>query len=272
MGKPHIEFKEFHTRGSGIFFNIEEVIFSDRSDYQDILLFRNSFWGKVFILDGLVMGTERDEFFYHESLVHPPMLLSRDIDRVLIVGGGDGGTLREVLKYDVKSITVAEIDHKVLKMAYEHLNMEEYFENEKVVVRVEDGFKVVNEGETYDVIIVDSTDPVGPAEVLFGEDFIKSLSRAARFVVNMQMGNPLFYSRQIKETYSIAREYFEHVKIYASFTPTYPGGFWTYLLAGRGDLKPQRNIPRGNKFLLSQNILKALFSFEEFVKQFCEIK
>lgn len=273
MGKPELEFKEYHTTGSGIFFSIDRVLKHVKSEYQDILLFENEFWGKVFVLDGLVMSTEKDEYFYHEALAHPPMVMSKDINEVLIVGGGDGGTLREVLKYDIKRVTIAEIDVEVLRLAKDFLNMEELFADEKVFIRVEDGIKVVKEGKKYDVIIVDSTDPVGPAKVLFSKGFIEGLRESLKEggFLSMQMGNPLFYKDQITQTYNIARQNFKNVKLYASFTPTYPGGFWVFLLAGNGKISLKRMLPRENKFLVSENILQALLKFEDFIKRFCEI-
>ncbi|MEO0138876.1 MAG: polyamine aminopropyltransferase [candidate division WOR-3 bacterium] len=273
MGKPKLEFKEYHTATSGIFFSIDRVLRHTKSDYQDILLFENEFWGKVFVLDGLVMSTDRDEFFYHEALTHPPMVISGDINEVLIVGGGDGGTLREVLKYGVKKVIIAEIDVEVLRLAKDFLNMEGTFADERVFIRVEDGFKVVKEGNKYDVILVDSTDPVGPAEVLFSREFIEGLRESLNEwgFLSMQLGNPLFYKDQITQTYNIVRQNFKNVKLYASFTPTYPGGFWVFLLAGDGEVSLKRSLPKDNRFLVSGDVLQALLKFEDFIKRFCEI-
>lgn len=273
MDKPRLTFKEFHTPSSGLFFEVEDILVSKESEYQNLLLFKNGFWGKVFVLDGLVMSTEKDEFFYHESLVHPPMVLSESIKNILLIGGGDGGSLREILKYDVDRVLVAEIDKEVVRLAYEYLGMEKYFEDDKVSVRIEDGLKVVKEGGQWDVIIVDSTDPVGPAKVLFGEDFIKAIHDCIDLggVACMQVGNPLFYSTQIKEVYDLASRYFSYVRLYAGFTPTYPGGFWTYILMSKGVRDIRRKLPENNRFLVSEDVLKGLFLFEDFIKSYCEI-
>jgi Spermidine synthase len=273
MGKSRVTFKEYHTESSGIFFEVDRILSHFKSEYQDILLFESEFWGKVFVLDGLVMTTEKDAFFYHESLAHPPMVFSEGVDEVLIIGGGDGGVLCEVLKYQINRVFLVDIDAGVIKLAKDFFNMEEIFADERVFVRVEDGFKVVKEGKRYDVILVDSTDPVGPAKVLFEREFFDGLRNSLKEggFISVQVGNPLFYSNQIYETYKIAKEIFPTVKIYSSFTPTYPGGFWTFFLLGFEEPKKRRDLPKGNRFLVSERILNSILGFEDFVKTFCKI-
>jgi len=273
MGKPRMTFKEYHTEFSGIFFEVDKVLRHIRSEYQDILLFENGFWGKVFVLDGLVMTTDKDSFFYHEALVHPPMVFSKSINEVLIIGGGDGGVLGEVLKYPINRVFLVDIDEEVIRLAKDFFNMGEIFSDERVFVRVEDGFKVVKEGEKYDVILVDSTDPVGPAKALFEAEFFEGLRNSLKDggFISMQVGNPIFYLEQISETYSIAKKYFPTVKIYSSFTPTYPGGFWVFFLLGFGEPRKMRELPEGNNLLVSETVLNSLLGFEEFVKTFCKI-
>ncbi len=273
MGKPRMSFREYHTSSSGIFFEVDRVLRHVKSEYQDILLFENEFWGKVFVLDGLVMTTQKDAFFYHESLAHIPMVFSERVDEVLIIGGGDGGVLREVLRYPIKRVFLVDIDSEVIRLAKDFLDMEETFADERVFVRIEDGIKVVKEGKKYDVILVDSTDPVGPAKTLFERGFFEGLRDSLKEggFISMQVGNPIFYSKQISETYKIAEEIFPTVRIYSSFTPTYPGGFWTFFLLGFQEPRKRRDLPKGNEFLVSDAVLSSLLGFEDFIKSFCKI-
>ena len=261
MERPKLEFKEEHAAGSGLYFRVDEVLYRGRSDLQDIFVFRNEFWGVVFVLDGLVMMTERDEYFYHEALVHPPMLVAPKGERVLIVGGGDGGSVREILKYGPREITVAEIDAGVIEVARKYLPTGRYLEHPKVRVEITDGARKVKEDRGWDVVIVDSTDPVGPAKVLFSEGFLRDLHEALadEGVVGMQVGSPMLYSEQIAETRAILEGLFPYVRFYVSFTPTYPSGMWGFLLASKVPIEIRREVPPGNRFLTDEGKVRALF-------------
>ena len=265
MEKPKLEFKEEHAAGSGLYFRVDEVLYSGRSPYQDILIFRNEFWGVVFVLDGLVMMTERDEHFYHEALVHPAMLTAERTEEVLLIGGGDGGSVREILRYSPRRITVAEIDGEVVEVARRYLPTGRYLEHPSVRVEITDGARKVKEGKVWDVIIVDSTDPVGPAKVLFSEEFLRDVasSLSGGGVVAMQVGSPTFYAEQIEETARILRGLFPYVHFYVSFTPTYPSGMWGFLLAGRVPLMPKRDVPKGCRFVKGPETVEALFRLGE---------
>ncbi len=261
MERPGLEFREEHAEGSGLYFRIDEVLYTGRSDFQDILVFRNDFWGVVFVLDGLVMMTERDEHFYHEALVHPVMAVAPKTDGVLLVGGGDGGSVREILKYGPTSVTVAEIDGEVVNVARRYLPTGRYLNSPNVKVEITDGAKKVKESGKWDVIIVDSTDPVGPAKVLFSEEFLTDVRDALgdEGVVGMQVGSPMFYAHQIDETRKVLEKLFPYVRFYVSFTPTYPSGMWGFLMAGKVPLEVRRTIPPGNRFLKNEGKVRALF-------------
>ncbi len=260
MEKPKLEFREEHAAGSGLYFRIDELLYSGRSPYQDILIFRNDFWGVVFVLDGLVMMTERDEHFYHEALVHPAMLTAERVGEVLLIGGGDGGSVREILRHSPERVTVAEIDGEVVEAAKRYLPTGRYLKDPKVKVEITDGARKVKEGRVWDVIIVDSTDPVGPAKVLFSGEFLRDVaaSLSEGGVMAMQVGSPTFYAEQIAETGRILRGLLPYVRFYVSFTPTYPSGMWGFFLAGRTPLKPKREVPAGCRFIKSEETVEAL--------------
>ncbi|NPA79503.1 MAG: polyamine aminopropyltransferase [Thermotogae bacterium] len=262
MERPKLEFKEEHAAGSGLYIRVDEVLYTGRSDYQDIFIFRNEFWGTVFVLDGLVMMTERDEYFYHEALVHPPMVFAERTDRVLLIGGGDGGSVREILKYSPREVEVAEIDAKVVEVARRFLPTGKYLDAPNVKVDITDGARKVKVSRGYDVIVVDSTDPVGPAKVLFTREFLGDVREALSDggVVGMQVGSPMFYGEQVRETYAVLGELFEDVRFYVSFTPTYPSGMWGFLLASKGELKFRREVKGDNRLLHTEDDIRALLS------------
>ena len=157
---------------------IDRVLHQEKTDHQDLLLFENPLFGRVLALDGIVQTTERDEFFYHEMLVHVPVLAHGAVERALIVGGGDGGALEELLKHPgLRTATLVEIDESVIDFSKTHLKAicGQAFEDPRLELVIADGLAWVAEEKgkraPFDLILVDSTDPVGPGEVLFTESF-----------------------------------------------------------------------------------------------------
>ena len=157
---------------------VERVLHQAKTDHQDLLLFENPLFGRVLSLDGIVQTTERDEFFYHEMLVHVPVLAHGAVERALIVGGGDGGALEELLKHPgLRAATLVEIDQSVIDFSKAHLTAicGQAFDDPRLELVIADGLAWVAEQkgqrEPFDLILIDSTDPVGPGEVLFTESF-----------------------------------------------------------------------------------------------------
>ncbi len=153
---------------------VRKVLVSNKSQYQKISILDTYQFGKVLVLDGVVQTTERDEFIYHEILTHLPMLSHPQPDRVLIIGGGDGGILREVLKYPVKEVFLVEIDKKVIELSKTYLSAicRNSFNDRRANIIIDDGVNFVKERKRkFDVVIVDSSDPIGPAKVLFSSKF-----------------------------------------------------------------------------------------------------
>ena len=195
--------------------------------------------GKVLFLDGLVQTTEKDEFFYHEMLVHPPMMTHPEPRKVLVIGGGDGGCVREILKHrTVESVDVVEIDELVVEASLKYLpTISSKMKDKRVKIIYEDGIKYVRKGEKkYDVVIIDSTDPVGCARGLFEkpfyEDLFKSLTEYG--VMCEQTGSPFFSPKFFKEVQkNIKSSGFKFVMPYIYPIPSYPGGLWSFTLASK---------------------------------------
>ena len=173
----------FHPAGQAMTLKVEEILHTEKSLYQDVLVFRSSTYGNVLILDGVIQCTERDEFSYQEMITHLPMASHPNPEHVLVIGGGDGGVIREVLKHStVKHVTLCDIDEAVVRVSKEYLpHMSSIFKDPRVTVFIGDGFKFLPEHENeYDVIITDSSDPVGPAAALFEAPYFTLLKKALK--------------------------------------------------------------------------------------------
>jgi spermidine synthase len=168
-------YTKWYDKGYAQRFRIDRVLFEDKSEHQDVLVFENAMYGRVLAIDGIIQTTERDEFAYHEMMVHVPILAHGNASKVLIIGGGDGGIMREALRHpNVSLCHMVDIDDMVVEISKKYLPTlsDGVFENPRGKVVIDDGCKFVKETtEKYDVVIVDSTDPLGPGAVLFTEEF-----------------------------------------------------------------------------------------------------
>jgi spermidine synthase len=213
---------------------VERVVHRERSAFQDILVFDSVDFGRVLVLDGVLQTTERDEFVYHEMMAHVPLLAHGRAREVLIVGGGDGGVLEEVLKHPgVERAVMVELDPRVVEVSRSFLPSigGGAFDDPRSEIRFEDGAAFVAAGERrFDVIIVDSTDPVGPSEELFHEAFYAACKRCLRpggVLVN-QSGNAWGEERTLWRTVHGLRRHFAAVDFYGSAPPTYFSGLFTH--------------------------------------------
>jgi spermidine synthase len=205
-----------------------------RSGFQDILVFESETHGRVMLLDGVVQITEADEFVYQEMIAHVPLLAHGDARRVLIIGAGDGGVLRRVLQHRaVERAVMVEIDGEVIRLAREHLPAigGDAWDDPRAQVIVGDGIDHVQQAPdaSYDVVIVDSTDPIGVGEVLFTDAFYAHCARllTPRGVVVNQCGVPFMQAEELRETSLRRRRAFADVAAYVAAVPTYVGGFMT---------------------------------------------
>lgn len=213
-------------------FEVSRELVRERTDFQDLVIFDNPLFGRVLALDGVIQTTERDEHAYHEMLAHVPMFAHGRARRVLIVGGGDGGVLREVLRHPVDKVTMVEIDRLVVERCREFLPglNAGAFDDPRAEVLIDDGIRYAADSrEAFDVIIVDSTDPIGPGEVLFTEAFYIDCKRllGSTGVLVTQCGVPVVQGREVTDTAARLRPHFADVGFFLTAVPTYVGGFMT---------------------------------------------
>lgn len=225
--------EELHTRwydrGYAQGFTVTKELFRQRTEFQDMVIFETPSFGRVLALDGIVQTTEKDEFVYHEMMAHVPIVAHGNAKNVLIIGGGDGGVLREVLRHkDVRAVMV-EIDRTVVDLCTEHMPSlsDGAFSNPRGELVIADGLKYVAEtARTFDAIIVDSTDPIGPGEVLFTETFYGDCKRALTpgGILITQSGVPYFQREEMIASAKRLRPHFKDVGFYVISSPTYAGG------------------------------------------------
>jgi spermidine synthase len=209
----------------------ERVLYDSRTDLQRIVLFENSVFGRVMTLDDVVQTTEGDEFIYHEMLTHVPILAHGAAHEVLIIGGGDGGMLEEALKHrTVVRVTMVEIDRGVVDLSREYLPKicGQAFDDPRTDLVIADGVDYVGTCDRkFDVIIVDSTDPIGPAEVLFSDRFYRRCKNCLTpgGILVTQNGVPFMQGGELRGTVRLLRPLFADVGCYLAAVPTYVGGF-----------------------------------------------
>lgn len=217
------------AHGTRLSIKIRDVLCHYRSPFQEIAIFETENLGRMLVLDDITMLTEFDEFAYHEMIVHVPMMVHPVPSHILVIGGGDGGTVRELLKHPgISRIHVCEIDMEVIKACRQYLpSIASGFDDPRVEVFSEDGSRFVKEhpGE-YDVIIVDSTDPVGPGQVLFQREFYEDMKKALKKggIAITQCESMYFHQEIIGGVYSFARGIFPNIAYYYTLVPTYPSG------------------------------------------------
>jgi len=218
-------------------FLVDEVLYRNRTGHQDLLIFRNAEFGRVMALDGVVQTTEGDEFVYHEMLAHVPIVAHGRARRVLIIGGGDGGMLREALRHrSVEHVTQVEIDAEVIETCRKYLpnHSAGAFDDPRAEIVIEDGLRFVNESDgEFDVIISDSTDPVGPGEALYTSDFYAACRErlSPGGVLVAQNGNIFSQLDEIRTTASRLAPLFTDAAFYIAAIPTYIGGAMAFAWA-----------------------------------------
>lgn len=214
---------------------VTKHIHTEQSSFQQIDVFENEEMGRFLIIDGIVMLTSKDEFIYHDMIVHVPLATNPAIRKVLVIGGGDGGTVRELTRYpSIEKIDMVEIDEAVVRACQTYLPLTaSKLTDPRVTLLFEDGAKYVeNTKESYDLIIVDSTDPIGPGEGLFSQKFYNDCYKALSedgILVN-QCESP-FYEKNAKEmrrAITKLKKLFPIMRVYQYNMPTYPSGHWLF--------------------------------------------
>lgn len=245
-----IEQRYFETlhAGYGQYYDIEQILFEQKTEQWHLIIFQNPQFGRVMALDGIIQTTERDEFIYHEMMTHVPLLAHGQAKRVLIIGGGDGGMLREVVKHSaVEQITMVEIDHAVVDMCKTYLPQHSAgaYDDPRVNLVIDDGAHFVAQTcQKFDVIISDCTDPVGPGEVLFSSDFYANCKRCLTpdgiFVA--QNGVAFMQIDEVTTTQSRLSRDFEVTTFYCAAVPTYIGGVMTFAWGSDSQVAHQQDL------------------------------
>src|SRR5574344_263459 len=227
-------YKEITPAGFGIAIKQKEVLFSEQSEFQKVeIIDSESTLGKFLTLDGLMMCTEGDEFYYHEMISHIPMMTHPAPKSVLVIGGGDGGTVREVLKHNtVEKVVLCEIDGMVIDACKKYLpTISCELDNPKVEIKVEEASEVIrNKKNEYDIILIESTDPMGPGEGLFTEEFYTNVKNSLKKggILAAQSESPVVNTEEIQKMYKLLKKVFPISPTYTSNIPTYPGGYWAW--------------------------------------------
>lgn len=241
-------FTEEHTKNVRFSIKVDKQLVSRQGDFQRIDVFETKEFGKVLTLDGFLMVTEKDEFIYHEMITHVPMAVNPDIKKILVIGAGDGGTIRELTRYEtVEHIDMVEIDREVVTVCKDYLPQTACkLEDERVHIHYEDGLKFVRKPvNEYDLIIVDSTDPFGPGEGLFTKEFYGNCFKALTehgILIN-QHESP-YYENDLKamqRAHKNIKSVFPVSTVYQIHIPTYPSGHWLFGFASKG-LSPIKDL------------------------------
>lgn len=233
-------FTENHTENVKFSIKADKQLYTAQSEFQRIDIFESKEFGRFLTLDGYMMLTEKDEFIYHEMMVHVPMTVHPKVKKVLVIGGGDGGTIRELTRYpEIEHIDLVEIDEEVVVACKQYLQQTACgFDDERVHVHYDDGLKYVRKFvDEYDLILVDSTDPFGPGEGLFTKEFYGNCYKALKsdgIMVN-QHESPFYPDDAVAMQRAHKRivESFPISKVYQAHIPTYPSGHWLFGFASK---------------------------------------
>ncbi len=231
-------FTEEQTSNLRFSCKIYKTLHREKSQYQDISVIETHQFGKMLVIDGTVQTTEGDEFVYHEMLVHVPMFTHDNPEKVLVIGGGDGGSIKEILKHpNVKKIVLVEIDERVVQVSKKYLPEISYGINDpKVDVVFADGIQYVKENKNeFDVILIDSTDPVGPAVGLFSKEFYSAVFACLKQdgIMCAQTESPFLNSSLIGKIYKDIHSIFPITKLFLASIPTYPSGLWSFTIGSK---------------------------------------
>ena len=262
---------------------VDRHIYTGKSEFQEVDVFESDEFGKFLTLDGLMMVTEKDEFIYHDMIAHVPMATNPAIKRVLVIGGGDGGTVRELTRYaNIEKIDMVEIDKLVVDVSREYLPITaSKLDDSRVSLYFEDGIEFVkNTPEKYDLILVDSTDPIGPGEGLFTTEFYQNCYNILSedgILVN-QSESPYYeqFSKEMKRANKKIKDIFPISSVYQFHMPTYPSGHWLFGFASK-KLDPVKDLneEKWNSLNLktkyyNTDIHKAAFCLPTYVKEMIE--
>ncbi len=281
-------YKEITPNGYGIAIETKDKpLYSAQSKFQKVEILSSEGLGNILTLDELMMTTEKDEFFYHEMIVHIPMCSHPCPESVLVIGGGDGGTVREVLRHKtVKNVELCEIDGLVIEASKKFLpTIAGKLDDPRVKIFVEDAIEYIKDKKAcYDVVLIDSTDPMGPGEGLFTDEFYTNIKESLKKggIVVAQSESPFAQPKEMRMMYRLLHKVFKTVKPYAGPIPTYPGGYWSwafctdYIMGANTlaapeiqDFERAKEIEENSK-LYNIGLHKGVFAVPNFVRKIAE--
>ena len=272
-------FSEPHTPDVKMSIRVDRQLHSEQSEFQRIDIFESKEFGRFLTLDGLMMLTEKDEFIYHEMITHVAMASNPEIKKVLVIGAGDGGTVRELARYDtIEHIDMVEIDERVVEVSKEFLQQTACsLDDPRVNIVYDDGLRFVRRKENcYDLIIVDSTDPFGPGEGLFTSEFYGNCFNALteKGILVNQHESP-YYSddaKAMQRAHKRIKEFFSVCRVYQAHIPTYPSGHWLFGFASKAIDPLTADIEKWNSLGLktryyNTDLHKGCFAIPNYVKE-----
>lgn len=273
MTQSHLWFTEYQSENLSIGLRIEKTLHSEQTSFQTLDVYSTHQYGNLLVLDGCVMTTDKDEFVYHEMLAHVPMHTHPNPKSVLVVGGGDGGIIREVIKHpSVERAVLAEIDGAVVEASKKYFpQIAQGLGDPRVDVQIVDGIKYVEDhkGE-FDVILIDSTDPIGPAVGLFSKTFYDSVAQALRpdGIMAAQTESPFANQELIRRVHADIAKTFPIAKLYLASIPTYPTGMWSFTM-GSKQHRPQdvKEARVTNTRYYNLGVHQACLALPNFVKE-----
>lgn len=269
-------YTEKQTENYGITAKISKTLHTEQTEFQDLAMIETEQWGKMLVLDGMVMTTDKDEFVYHEMITHLAMNTHPNPKRALVVGGGDGGAIREILKYpSIETAVLAEIDGRVIEVSREYLpEIAGKLDDPRVDVQVVDGIKYIHDNKnSFDVILVDSTEPVGPAVGLFAKSFYEGIYDALKEdgIMVAQTESPFFNADLITRVFKDISSLFPVTRYYTASIPTYPSGLWSFTMGSKKydplEVDDSKLIePEGTKYY-HKGMHKSVFNVPKFVME-----
>ncbi|MDD2510900.1 MAG: polyamine aminopropyltransferase [Syntrophomonas sp.] len=267
---------EYQTPSLGFSCKVRETLRYEKTEFQELSVVETEQFGKMLLLDGMVQTTEQDEFVYHEMITLVALNSHRNPEKVLIIGGGDGGTLREVVKHPaVSQATLVEIDERVVTASRDFFpDLACSFNEPKAEVLIADGIEYVKQQrQSFDLIIVDSTEPVGPAVQLFSREFYQSVSEALKNdgMLVVQSESPFYNQNVIKMAFGGINQVFPLTKLYLANIPTYPSGLWSFTVGSKlyDPQLPSCSYSQGCKYYTAE-IHQAAFQLPAFVNRIIE--
>lgn len=267
---------ERHTPGYSVKWKIRKTLHTEKTPYQELAVVETEELGRALVLDGNVQITRADEFIYHEMIAHVPLFTHPNPRRVLVIGGGDGATVREVIKHPQTQVDLVEIDERVIENSRQYFpELGEAFKDPRVQVIIDDGIEYVKRTDKqYDVVLIDSSDPIGPAVGLFSEDFYQNVYQILNSdgIMVSQTESPLFYKKFFSEVYNTLSRVFPITQVYLTCVPSYIAGFWTFSMGSKKyrPLQPAR-VPETEKKwnfrYYTPEVHKAAFALPRFVQE-----